>query len=72
MIIDFVARLVRLLRCGGAPVLSLGMLATLGGELLAVRAAAKEAVVWIESYEEAIKVARNTGKPIFLEYRCAP
>ncbi|MYC65027.1 MAG: hypothetical protein F4X12_01685 [Acidobacteriia bacterium] len=33
---------------------------------------AKDAVTWIESYDEAIEVARNTGKPIFLEFRCAP
>ena len=33
---------------------------------------AKGAVTWIESYDEAIEVARKTGKPIFLEFRCAP
>lgn len=33
---------------------------------------AKDAVAWIESYHEAIEVARKTGKPIFLEFRCAP
>lgn len=33
---------------------------------------AKAAVAWIESYDEAIEVARETGKPIFLEFRCAP
>ncbi len=33
---------------------------------------AKDAVTWIESYDEAIEVARETGKPIFLEFRCAP
>ena len=33
---------------------------------------AKTAVAWIESYDEAIEVARTTGKPIFLEFRCAP
>ena len=32
----------------------------------------KEAVIWIESYDEAIAEARLTGKPIFLEFRCAP
>ena len=34
--------------------------------------AAKEAVVWIESYDEALREAQRTGKPIFLEFRCAP
>ena len=32
----------------------------------------KEAVTWIESYDEALAEARRTGKPIFLEFRCAP
>lgn len=32
----------------------------------------KEAVIWIESYDEALAEARLTGKPIFLEFRCAP
>lgn len=34
--------------------------------------ASKEAVIWIESYDEALAEARRTGKPIFLEFRCAP
>lgn len=33
---------------------------------------ADEAVIWIESYDEALAEARLTGKPIFLEFRCAP
>lgn len=33
---------------------------------------ASETVSWIESYNEAIDEARQTGKPIFLEFRCAP
>lgn len=32
----------------------------------------KQAVVWIDSYKEAIEEARRTQKPIFLEFRCAP
>ena len=35
-------------------------------------ALAKDAVTWIERYDEAIEEARETGKPIFLEFRCAP
>lgn len=27
---------------------------------------------WLGSYDEAIRVARQTGKPIFLEFRCEP
>jgi hypothetical protein len=29
-------------------------------------------LVWIERYEAALEEARRTGKPIFLEFRCAP
>ena len=42
------------------------------GALLVLPAPAKEAVTWIESYDEALVEARRTGKPIFLEFRCAP
>ena len=42
------------------------------GPLLMSPAPAKEAVTWIESYDEARAEARRTGKPIFLEFRCAP
>lgn len=52
--------------------LSLAIFGVLTVGLLAVRVPAKDAVVWIESYDEAIEEARSTGKPIFLEYRCAP
>ena len=27
---------------------------------------------WIENYDEAIRQAKETGKPIFLTYRCVP
>ncbi len=32
----------------------------------------EEGIVWIDNYAEAIAQARITGKPIFLEFRCAP
>lgn len=31
-----------------------------------------DSVDWLDNYAEAIKVAKATGKPIFLEYRCEP
>jgi len=34
--------------------------------------AADDEIVWIDNYQEALKVAKATGKPIFLEYRCEP
>jgi len=27
---------------------------------------------WIDNYRDALKQARETGKPIFLEFRCEP
>jgi len=29
-------------------------------------------LVWLDNYEAALKEAEKTGKPIFLEFRCAP
>ena len=72
MAVDFGTRQARTERRVCAVTAALGLLAASAGGLLADRASAKEAVVWIESYEEAIEVARKTGKPIFLEFRCAP
>lgn len=35
-------------------------------------APADDRLVWLDNYEAALKEARATGKPIFLEFRCAP
>lgn len=35
-------------------------------------AAQDDDINWLGSYKEALRVARQTGKPIFLEYRCEP
>lgn len=48
------------------------MCLVVAGLLLPGSALAKQAVNWIESYEEAMAESRRTGKPIFLEFRCAP
>lgn len=29
-------------------------------------------IVWLDNYQEALKAAKASGKPIFLEYRCEP
>lgn len=29
-------------------------------------------IVWLDNYQAALKEARATGKPIFIEYRCEP
>lgn len=31
-----------------------------------------EGIHWHSNYQEALKEAKATGKPIFLEYRCEP
>lgn len=31
-----------------------------------------EGLGWLDNYQDALKAARATGKPIFLEYRCEP
>ena len=35
-------------------------------------AAQDDDINWLGSYQEALQVAKKTGKPIFLEYRCEP
>jgi hypothetical protein len=29
-------------------------------------------IVWLDNYGEALRQAKQTGKPIFLEFRCEP
>ena len=31
-----------------------------------------DSLTWFDNYPKALQVARATGKPIFLEYRCEP
>jgi hypothetical protein len=33
---------------------------------------ASDRLAWLDNYQAALKQARATGKPIFLEFRCAP
>jgi hypothetical protein len=35
-------------------------------------AQADDRLIWLDNYEAALKEARATGKPIFLEFRCWP
>ena len=30
----------------------------------------QEGIGWLDNYQEALKQAKATGKPIFLEFRC--
>jgi hypothetical protein len=34
--------------------------------------AQEDEINWLENYGEALREARRTGKPIFLEFRCEP
>lgn len=31
-----------------------------------------ETLEWLDDYDEALALAKRTGKPLFLEFRCAP
>ena len=31
-----------------------------------------ETLEWLSDYDEAMALAKETGKPVFLEFRCAP
>lgn len=31
-----------------------------------------ETLEWLDDYGEALALAKQTGKPLFLEFRCAP
>ncbi|MGH9939581.1 MAG: hypothetical protein ACREAM_25350 [Blastocatellia bacterium] len=37
-----------------------------------VAAVSNDKLAWLDNYEAALKEAKKTGKPIFLEFRCAP
>ena len=38
----------------------------------ALQAQEVDAVDWLDNYQQALQVAKDTGKPIFLEFRCKP
>jgi hypothetical protein len=47
--------------------------ATAGSVTQQTKAAqADDRLFWLDNYEAALKEARATGKPIFLEFRCWP
>ena len=48
------------------------LLAALLGHVLQAQPDDNDAVEWLDNYQEALKQAKATGKPIFLEYRCEP
>ena len=42
------------------------------GSLCAPALAQEDEIFWHSRYEDALKEAQQTGKPIFLEFRCSP
>jgi len=32
----------------------------------------EETLSWMDDYDEAIALAKETGQPVFLEFRCSP
>jgi hypothetical protein len=48
----------------------LGVLACLAGFAGRSAPAADDGLNWLGDYKEALRQAKETGKPIFLEFRC--
>jgi hypothetical protein len=51
---------------------ALPAVAFVAGCLAAPLAAQDDGLAWLGDYREAIKQAKETNKPIFLEFRCEP
>lgn len=54
----------RISRAGLPALLLLGSLSSFGS--------VQDSIEWNRSYAEALEEARRSGKPILLEFRCAP
>jgi hypothetical protein len=48
------------------------VLAGVVGSVLGPLLAQDDGIHWLDNYGEAIREARRTQKPIFLEFRCEP
>jgi len=47
-----------------------GVLAFLFGSILAPAQTPEDGIYWYGDYRQALQKAKETGKPIFLEFRC--
>lgn len=56
-----------MIRLGGVVLVSLASLVAGGAS-----AQDDETLEWLADYDEAVALAKQTGKPIFLEFRCSP
>ncbi len=48
------------------------ILACVVGSVVVPLLAQDDEIRWLDNYSEAIREAKRTGKPIFLEFRCEP
>ena len=48
------------------------ILSCLVGVMVFPLVAQEDEINWLENYSDALREARRTGKPIFLEFRCEP
>ncbi len=48
------------------------ILACIAGLTVLPLVAQEDEINWLENYGDALREARQTGKPIFLEFRCEP
>jgi hypothetical protein len=48
------------------------ILACIVGSLVLPLFGQEDEINWLENYGEALREARRTGRPIFLEFRCEP
>jgi hypothetical protein len=46
------------------------VLACLAGSIIGSAQAQEEGIFWYGDYHQALQKAKETGKPIFLEFRC--
>lgn len=52
--------------------LNLVLCGMLASALMGLSLAQDDEIRWFDSYGEAVREAKRTGKPIFLEFRCEP
>ena len=56
-----------------APLLSLVLSSTTAAGVTASALVQDEDTLeWLDDYDEAFALAKRTGRPVFLEFRCAP
>jgi hypothetical protein len=44
----------------------------MGGMVLPLHTQDDDGLTWIDDYSKALRIAKETKKPLFVEYRCEP